>query len=432
MDKIGFKLNSPNLYYINVKNINNFGIDIKDINIKNIHLVNKPNSFYSLYSTWINSFIVIIVLILIFLVTIINKNIQLKKTSALLKNTLNRFEILLNSSLEGIVIFDDKHRCININEKGCEIFKIKDKDSALGLSLFDYIHPDSLSTIIKNLKINYTKPYEVLLYRIDKSTYPALVQGRNAVFDGEEVRIVSILDISDIKEKEQMLLQHFRLAQMGEMIGMIAHQWRQPLGAITARVANLSLKLMLKKEITPKTLQAELSKINQYSQHLSSTIDDFRNFFKINKKRNKTSFNKIIEKTLLLIEEPLKNKDITIIKELNSDKEFLTYENEITQVILNLIKNAEDILLENRIKNPTITIITIENKIIIKDNGKGVPKDIINKIFDPYFSTKLKKDGTGLGLYMSKTIIEEHCNGKLSVRNEDGIGAVFTIKLDNI
>jgi C4-dicarboxylate-specific signal transduction histidine kinase len=107
---------------------------------------------------------------------------------------------------------------------------------------------------------------------------------------------------------------------------------------------------------------------------------------------------------------------------------FHTYPNEIKQVILNLLKNAEDILLEKEIENPTITINTYDNILIVKDNAGGVPDDIIGKIFDPYFSTKTKKDRTGLGLYMSKTIIEDHCGGSLSVSNDNN-GAIFKIEL---
>ena len=189
-----------------------------------------------------------------------------------------------------------------------------------------------------------------------------------------------------------------------------------------------------------KNVAIELSdKISSYAQHLSSTIDDFREFFKTNKEKRKISYTVLVQSVLGIIEESIENKNITLVKELNSDIIFYTYPNEIKQVILNLIKNAEDVLLEKEIKNPTITITTKDNILSISDNGGGVSKDIIDKIFDPYFSTKTKKDGTGLGLYMSKTIIEEHCGGSLSVSNDviidqDGkpsSGAVFTIELRN-
>jgi len=161
---------------------------------------------------------------------------------------------------------------------------------------------------------------------------------------------------------------------------------------------------------------------------MSATIDDFRDFFKTNKKREDCCYSDMLGSVLAIIGLSLLNKNIKLIEKQDSEDIFHTYQNEVKQVILNLIKNAEDILLEREIKNPKIVIVSRGNLLSISDNAGGVPEEIIDKIFNPYFSTKTKKDGTGLGLYMSKTIIEEHCNGELSMIN--GIeGAIFTIKL---
>ncbi|MEA3331932.1 MAG: HAMP domain-containing sensor histidine kinase [Campylobacterota bacterium] len=142
------------------------------------------------------------------------------------------------------------------------------------------------------------------------------------------------------------------------------------------------------------------------------------------------SFNDVLRSVLNIIETSVTNQNIKIIQELGSDDSFSSYPNELKQVILNLIKNAEDILLEKEIKNPYIKISTCQeggNHILkVRDNGGGVPEEIIDKVFDPYFSTKKGKNGTGLGLYMSKIIVEEHCGGSLSVVNSAD-GALFTI-----
>lgn len=239
-------------------------------------------------------------------------------------------------------------------------------------------------------------------------------------------------ELKIIKEKDKQILHQSKLAQMGEMLSMIAHQWRQPLTAISSTSGNLSLQLMLQDDIDKEEFESELNLILEYSQHLSNTIDDFRDFFKTDKEIETTSFQSIIDDTLKIVKVSLENKNIELILDINSNKKINTYPNELKQVLLNLIKNAQDILLEKTVKNPTITLATRYDKgshlLIIKDNAGGVPKKIIDKIFEPYFSTKLKKDGTGLGLYMSKTIIQEHCHGKLSVKN-DSEGAVFTIEL---
>ncbi|MCD4667715.1 MAG: ABC transporter substrate-binding protein [Sulfurimonas sp.] len=231
--------------------------------------------------------------------------------------------------------------------------------------------------------------------------------------------------------QDQQMLNQSRLAQMGEMISMIAHQWRQPLNAISVTSNNLQLKCIMG-EIDKEFFKKELGLIDDYSQYLSSTIDDFRNFFKDNKEKEITNLKKLVEGTLSLVTKSVENKNIKIITSFSCTHNIETFPNEVIQVILNIIKNAEDILFENNIENPTITIDTVcgvehsKPSIIIKDNGGGIPDDIIQKIFNPYFSTKLEKDGTGLGLYMSKTIIEEHCGGKLSVTNDEN-GAVFII-----
>jgi len=237
--------------------------------------------------------------------------------------------------------------------------------------------------------------------------------------------------VEENRQKDQAMFQQSRLAQMGEMISMIAHQWRQPLSAISSTASAISLKAELNKLDNDKAMELS-EKICNFSLHLSSTIDDFRNFFKSNKDKNLINYSQIVEAVLDIIEISLRNKNIKLIKELKCDENFNSYENELKQVILNLIKNAEDALMEKRVKNPYIKISTFKkgNDFVLEvsDNAGGVPKEIIDKIFDPYFSTKTKRDGMGLGLYMSKIIIEEHCNGKMEVYN-DKMGAVFRIVL---
>ncbi len=234
-------------------------------------------------------------------------------------------------------------------------------------------------------------------------------------------------EVEKNREKDKAMLQQSRLAQMGEMMSMIAHQWRQPLTAISATSGNLTLKAKL--DMLDNETVVELGeKISEYSQHLSSTIDDFRDFFKPNKDLLDITYKELVKSVLSIIEDSLETKNIELKQDLKSEAVLSSYPNELKQVILNLLKNAEDILLEKEIEHPTITIETEDNILRVRDNAGGVPKDIIEKVFDPYFSTKTQKDGTGLGLYMSKTIIEEHCGGELRVYNDED-GAVFEIKL---
>lgn len=227
------------------------------------------------------------------------------------------------------------------------------------------------------------------------------------------------------------MVEQSRLAQMGEMISMIAHQWRQPLASISAISSTLTLDVMMdayKKEFFEERLEA----ISDLAQHLSSTIDDFRGFFKVNKERGEATWKMIAEGSLSIIEPTLQTYGITVERAYDSNEVCSTYVNEVRQVLLNIFKNAEDVFLEKKGENGMIWVRSFQKEemmcLSIEDNGGGIPKEVLGKIFDPYFSTKEKKDGTGLGLYMSKTIIEEHCKGKLTVRNTKK-GACFEISL---
>lgn len=243
-------------------------------------------------------------------------------------------------------------------------------------------------------------------------------------------------DITKRKQAEETLEQQAKMAQMGEMLSMIAHQWRQPLNAISLTAANLKLKfdfngfdLSAKKGLNQCTqeLSQKLSAIEDYVKSLSTTIDDFRNFYKTDKEQVDVSLQDVVVKALNIINVSLIEDNIKIVEDYNSDLSIKIHENEIMQVILNIFKNAQDNFLEKRVENPSIKIITNDKKLSICDNGGGIPEEILDKVFNPYFSTKTNQNGTGLGLYMSKTIVEEHHNAKLLVENIDN-GVCFTIE----
>ena len=240
--------------------------------------------------------------------------------------------------------------------------------------------------------------------------------------------------------KDQKLLEKTRLAQMGEMISMIAHQWRQPLASISAISIDLKFKsdlntfdLKQKQEALnyEKYVNSSLAEINELIENLTFTIDDFRNFYKPNKKAITENIEEAVMKSLKVIEKSLVNDNIQIIKEYKSEKKVEFYDGEMMQVILNILKNAQDNFNEKKTDNPYIKIITENNTISICDNGGGIKEYILDKVFDPYFSTKDAKNGTGLGLYMSKKIIEEHHNGKLNIKNVND-GVCFMIEIGKI
>lgn len=238
-------------------------------------------------------------------------------------------------------------------------------------------------------------------------------------------------EVAKNKEKTLQIIHQSRLATMGEMVSMIAHQWRQPLASISTISGTLSLDVMME-NYKADFFQKELEAIDELAQHLSSTIDDFRNFFKTDKELQNEQISDIVESSFKIIAPTLEAKKIAFKNNIENDIFVNTYVSEVKQVLLNIMKNAEDVLVEKEIQYPTIWIKGSKKngfaEIVIEDNAGGISKDNIDRVFDAYFSTKKSKDGTGLGLYMSKIIVEDHCKGKLSVENGEH-GAKFTITL---
>lgn len=242
----------------------------------------------------------------------------------------------------------------------------------------------------------------------------------------------------DLIEKENLLNHQAKMAAMGEMLENIAHQWRQPLSVISTMATSLKLKQEMK-ILEDKEFFQSLDIINNASQHLSNTIDDFRNFFSSEKEINKFLISNTIKKSILLLKSSIDKHNITIVEDIE-DSELLSYESELMQVILNIISNSIDILKDKNIDSRYIYFKTkiLNNNLIItiSDSGAGIDKKILNRVFEPYFTTKHKSQGTGIGLYMSLQIVTKHLHGKLSVKNssflQNGVeyfGAEFSINI---
>ncbi|RXJ93602.1 histidine kinase [Malaciobacter molluscorum] len=245
-------------------------------------------------------------------------------------------------------------------------------------------------------------------------------------------------EIDKNKQKDNLLTQQSKMATMGEMIGNITHQWRQPLSLISTAASSIKIQ----KEfgiLNDKDLNDDLKMITDATMHLSKTIDDFKNFFKPNKNKSYFTTTYILEKSINLISAQFKFKNIEIIKQIDNI-ELFQLENELIQVLINILNNAKDQLTIKNIEHKIIFIKTYKKDeqliISIKDNAGGINKEIIDKIFDAYFTTKETENGTGIGLYMSKEIISKHMRGELIVKNSNFeikqkkyYGANFIIKL---
>lgn len=240
--------------------------------------------------------------------------------------------------------------------------------------------------------------------------------------------------IKVISEKDQLMIAQSRHAAMGEMIGMIAHQWRQPLSVISMGANNIIADIDLE-EITTENLHAHSKSILVQTEHLTKTIDDFKNFFSPSQKKENIKILSVIEETNSIIGTSLSNSSINLNISCHSDLHVSIHKRELIQVILNLINNSKDAIVTKKIENGHIYIEVSEedNWVLLKvsDNGGGIKNDSIGKIFDPYFTTKGVSSGTGLGLYISKTIIETHLHGSIQVYNTDG-GACFEIRIPKV
>ena len=402
---------------------------------------------------------------------------ELNKKTKELQKQKDAFELLFEKSSDGILIIEDEY-FVQCNEKIVEMLGAKNKEEVL------HTHPSELSPEFQpDGEDSYSKARKMMQIAQQKGTHSFewvhLKQNGEEFF--VEVTLTSISlynrdilhvvwrdiskrkeieqlqekynkklitlnkeldkrvaeEIQKNKEQEKQMLLQSRLAQMGEMLSMIAHQWRQPLGAIASVSANLKLKLMLESfSLESKEGQEECSQyfiqrlenIELYIDNLTKTIDDFRNFYKPDKKAVVITLEDIVEKSLQIILSSLKNHNIEVIKEYQTAESLNLHDSEVIQVVLNILKNAQDNFVEKEVENPKIFITLKGSTLSICDNGGGISEEILGKIFDPYFSTKHQKNGTGLGLYMSKTIIEEHHKGFLNVYNsEDGV--CFSIEI---
>jgi len=224
-----------------------------------------------------------------------------------------------------------------------------------------------------------------------------------------------------------LLQQQSKLASMGEMIGAIAHQWRQPLNELSIAIQNLKYDYE-DGLVDEKYVDEFIESSKKIILFMSTTIDNFRNFYRTDKTKEYFDVKEAIETTVFLQQAQLHNNNIEI--EIRGESfEVNSYKNEFQQVILNLINNAKDALLEQKIKDAKIIIEIKDKTITIKDNAGGIPADIVDRIFEPYFTTKEEGKGTGMGLYMSKIIIEKNIKAKLHVTNTQD-GAEFRIEFN--
>ena len=241
--------------------------------------------------------------------------------------------------------------------------------------------------------------------------------------------------VSQIREKDELLIQQSRLAGMGEMLENIAHQWKQPLHKLSLVIQNHYFQHQLSNSVTTEDIEKFNEQSSEIIEYMSNTVDDFRNFFNPQKESEEFLLSASVEK-ILAMSKPIIDQQRIVIEVKNESKSYVKgYPNEFAQVLLNLFSNAKDAFYMNAIEDKKIYITIKEDvKYVVLeflDNAGGIPTDALEKVFDPYFTTKGFKEGTGIGLYMSKMIIEKSMNGQFKVENSFG-GAQFSIKFPKV
>lgn len=306
------------------------------------------------------------------------------------------------------------------------------------------VHPDDLAQALEDIKNsieNAELPYSNIHRLRHKEGHWVWILDRGNTFTNKHSKTLRMIgyhtDISkikayeeELKHKDELMIAQSRHAAMGEMISMIAHQWRQPISTISMCANNILADVALG-TIADQTLLELSEHILKQTSELSKTIDDFRNFFKPEKMAESMSVQEIFDDVMGVIGKSLEHNNIALHFELEQ-VQVTTYTRELMQVCINIVKNAKEVLVERAIEAPRI-VVTAKQKsqrvnITICDNAGGIEHAIMAKIFDPYFTTKQESNGTGLGLYMSKTIVEKHLQGTLNATNHEK-GVCFSIEL---
>ncbi len=352
---------------------------------------------------------------------------------------MSKYIIFSRTNLKGIIT--------EASDAFCEISQYS-KDELIGSPHNIVRHPDMPKSAFKDMwdTIQSGQIWNGEVKNLKKDgTYYWVIANISPEYDksGNIKSYVAIrYDITakkDFEKQHNQLVQAEKMASMGEMIGNIAHQWRQPLSVISSGASGIQVQ----KEhdiLTDKFLDETCTMIDKNAQYLSKTIDDFTNFIKDEREQKVFNLENVIKSFLNLVHGSTKTNEIDIILNLEENIEVNGYENELTQCLINIFNNAKDVLKE-KVQNNRLIFISSQKKdtniiITIKDNAGGISKDIMSKIFDPYFTTKHQSQGTGLGLHMTYTLIVDGMNGTIEASNmtykynkHNFTGALFTITL---
>lgn len=400
-------------------------------------LVNiEPKTNYALI-------IKIIIFVLVILIIWSFIHVKLNKLNNKLEKYLCNFKYLFNHTIEAIILFEN-NKCIDINFAALELFGFKDKESAIGMDLAQIIEKNSINVDLEKAEMQSQDSYELNAITQSGKVFPILVSNKFTTINDKFTRIFQCIDLSELKNKENIIIQQSKMTAVGEMLGNIAHQWRQPLTAISMSATNLRLSIELEEEITNEEILEYAQNTSEQCQYLSKTIDDFRSFLIAAPDTvNNIDLAESVKKVENLVSDAYKNNNIVLSNDLESC--FINInESKFIQATINILNNARDIFKQRNIADDDrFVFVSLKKKnksivLSIKDSGGGIEAEHINKVFEPYFSTKQALSGTGIGLYITHQIIITHFGGDIHVQNshykhneKSYKGAEFIITLED-
>ncbi len=364
---------------------------------------------------------------------------KLEQDLKLIKKQQAELQAIFNNTIDGLAIIDLETNFLKVNKAYCEITGLNENEllntSCIELTIPELIE-DSKKSFQEFLQTNIPKPFEKICQTKNKKRIEVLIFPHRI----DENHIM--LNMKDIS-RDKLIQEQSRLISMGEMVGNIAHQWRQPLSIITSIASSISILNNLN-TLDKENLNKDMSKIMEQSNYLSDTIDDFRNFIINNSDLEQISILKTLKKSLSLLDSAIKMNKIRIVTDFQEDLVISGFQNELIQSFINIINNAKDAILENVTEQKDRLILICTKKVDdnlrleIKDSGGGIKEDILDRIFEPYFTTKHQSFGTGIGLAMTYKFITQRHNAKIDVsnisfnfKNKDYKGASFVIMFEN-
>lgn len=415
-------MKSPNKYMFDYNELQEYNIKVPG-NIPVYEEINRPFSFYREYKHLVWVVVSILSAIIAILILLATNVVRRKKSEIALTNQLKFLGVLINAIPNPI-----NYKNLNGQYIGCNVAFAnllgKKKEDIIGKSVFDFFpkewaieQRDKDRELLKNMSTdNFEKTLHLPNGTVRVLTYSKTVYTN---IDGEIGGIVSVMDdVTERNQQKQFLIQQSKLAEMGEMVAAIAHQWNEPLVELSAILQDIEFSYT-QNEMSERKMKDFVNESIIQIQYMSQTLKDFRNFLKPSTHKDIFCAKKALDEVLEIVGRQIFYAHIKLSVTCKEDfVQVYGYENEFKQVLLNIINNAKNKITKNDLgKNLLISVKSRENdaQIKISDDGGAIPKEIIPFIFDPYFTTN--EDGTGLGLYMAKVIIEDKMDGKIDVYN---------------